>query len=260
MKYSFIGCGNMGGALALALSKATKDILLSDFSAEKAENTARELGVMHGNNKQAAECERIFLGVKPQVQKSVLDEIEPILKTKKPLLITMAAGIEIKTVEATVGKLPIIRIMPNTPVAVGKGLILYCANELVDEKTLDDFLFDMRFAGVLDKIDEKLIDAGCSVSGCGPAYMYMMIEALADGGVACGLPRDKAIKYAAQTMLGSAATVLETNKHPEALKDAVCSPAGSTIAGVKALEDGGFRASAANAVIEAYKRNKELGK
>ena len=118
----------------------------------------------------------------------------------------------------------------------------------------------MAKSGTLDAIDEKLIDAASAVSGCGPAFVYMFIEALADGGVECGLPRDKALLYAAQTLIGAAEMVKKTGKHPEALKDAVCSPGGSTIAGVHALEEGAFRADAANAVLAAYKKTLTLGK
>lgn len=260
MKYGFIGCGNMGSALARALSKTTNNILLSDCNNQKAAELAMQLGCQVGNNTQiASECDRIFLGVKPQIMPSMLESIRVGLTVKKPLLITMAAGLEISTIEKMAGgKLPVIRIMPNTPAAIGKGMILYCRNELVDDATLNDFVSDMRYSGILDPIDEKLIDAGCAVSGCGPAFMYMYLEALADGAVACGLPRDKAIKYAAATMAGAAELVLSSAQHPEALKDAVCSPGGSTIMGVKALEDGGLRSAAFNAVMAAYKRNKEL--
>ena len=262
MKYGFIGCGNMGSALATALSKSTLDIMLADHTGDKAHTLASELGCSFGNNTQVvAECDRIFLGVKPQMKADMLDDIRVGITIKKPLLITMAAGLEISAIEEMVGKdIPIIRIMPNTPVAIGAGMILYCRNKLVDDTMLADFLEDMRHCGVMDCIDEKLIDAACSVQGCGPAYMYMFIEALADGAVACGVPRDKAIKYAAATMSGAAQMVMDSGKHPGALKDDVCSPGGSTIMGVKALEDGGFRGTVMNAVIAATNRNKELGK
>ena len=262
MKYGFIGCGNMGGALAAALSKTTKDILLSDADEAKASALADKLGVKSGTVSAVADtCERIFFGVKPQVMKQMIDSIAPALRSKKPTVISMAVGIAIESIEKMAGeKLPVIRIMPNTPVAVGKGVVLVCSNERVSDAVLESFISDMRSAGTVDKIPEKLIDAGCSLSGCGPAFMYMMIEALADGAVACGLPRDKAIKYAAATMSGAAETVLESGKHPGELKDAVCSPGGSTIVGVKALEDKGLRAAAMSAVIESYKKNIELGK
>ncbi len=261
MKYGFIGCGNMGGALARALSKKTKDIMLADFFADKASELASELEISFGTNEEIAKnCDRIFLAVKPQMMEKVLAPLKYILQDKKPLLITIAAGLEIKKIEDLAGgSLPVIRIMPNTPVSVGMGLIMYTSNQLA-EGFVNDFVSDMEYAGTLDRLEEKLIDAGTAVSGCGPAYMYMFLEALADGGVACGLPRDKALLYATETMKGASELVLKSKKHPGELKDAVCSPGGSTIMGVKALEDGGFRASAVNAVMKAYERNKELGK
>jgi len=259
MKYGFIGCGNMGGAIASALSKATKDILLADPA--KGEALANELGCAWGSNEEAAACDRLFLAVKPQVMGAVLSSLQPALAKYKPTLITMAAGLEIATIESYAGiKLPIIRIMPNTPVAVGKGVIQYCRNGLVDDATVADFLQDMRYAGLVDAIDEKLIDAACALSGCGPAFAYLFIEALADGAVASGVSRGKALQYAAATVAGAAEMVLATGKHPGALKDAVCSPGGSTIEGVKTLEEKGFRGAVMDCVAAAYKRNKELGK
>lgn len=260
MKYAFIGCGNMGGALAKALSQTTTDILLSD-QPEKAAALANTLGCAHGTNTDATACQRVFLGVKPQMMADVLKPLQSDLAQHKPLLISMAAGLAIEKIEAMVGtRLPIIRIMPNTPVSVGKGVILYCCNDLVDDATLSDFLNDMQHAGILDPLDEKLIDAACAVSGCGPAFVYMFIEAIADGAVACGLPRDKALKYAAATLSGAAEMSLVTQLPPQTLKDAVCSPGGSTIAGVRALEERGFRGTVIDAIIAAYKRNVELGK
>ena len=264
MKYGFIGTGNMGSALARALVKAVhaKDVLLADFLPEKAEALAKELGAHSGSNEEAVrQCDRIFLGVKPQRMASVLGELVPLLQEHKPLLISMAAGVEIQTVQKLAGgSLPVIRIMPNMPVALGQGMVLYCCNELVPSQTLDSFLDDMRFAGRLDCLEENLIDAGCAVSGCGPAYMYLFAEALADGAVACGLPREKALTYAAQTMAGAAAMLLETGQHPGQLKDAVCSPAGSTIEGVSALETGGLRAAAISAVKAGFEKSRTLGK
>ena len=260
MKYAFIGCGNMGGALAKALSKKTTDILLSDRP-ERATQLAAELGCSHGSNLEAVACQRVFLGVKPQMMADVLKPLQPDLAKHKPLLISMAAGLAIEKIEQLAGtRLPIIRIMPNTPVSVGKGVILYCCNDLVDEATLADFLSDMQYAGVLDPLEEKLIDAACAVSGCGPAFVYMFIEAMADGAVASGLPRDKALKYAAATLAGAAEMALVTQQPPQILKDAVCSPGGSTIAGVRALENHGFRGAAMDCVIATCNRNKELGK
>jgi pyrroline-5-carboxylate reductase len=191
----------------------------------------------------------------------VLAPLAPILAEKKPLLITMAAGLTISQIESFVGqKLPIIRIMPNTPTAIGKGVTQYCCNELVTQDVIADWLADMAPCGLVDQLDEHLIDAASALSGSGPAYMYVFLEALADGAVACGIPRAKALEYAAATVIGAGELVLASGQHPGALKDAVCSPGGSTIAGIRALENHGFRAAAMEAVIATYNRNKELGK
>ena len=260
MKYGFIGCGNMGSALARALCCSTTDLAISDRSG-KARALAGELGVSYADNATiAAECERIFLGVKPHMVAGCLAPLKAILAEKKPLLITMAAGLEIAQIEAMAGvRLPVIRIMPNTPTAVGKGVIPYCCNDLVDADTLADWLADMAPCGLVDNLAESQIDAASALSGSGPAYMYLFLEALADGAVACGLPRAKAIAYAAATMEGAAKMLLTTGVHPGALKDAVCSPGGSTIEGLRVLEERSFRAAAIECVSAAHRRNKELG-
>ena len=261
MKYGFIGCGNMGGAIAKALAKATTDFAITDRSG-RAIALAAEIPCGYLSAPEIAEnCERIFLGVKPHMMQDVLAPLQPILQKKKPLLITMAAGLTMAQIEEFAGgEIPVIRIMPNTPVAIGKGVTQYCANALVAADALNDFLRDMRFSGILDSLDEKLIDAGSAISGSGPAFVYLFIEALADGAVACGIPRAKALEYAAATVIGAGELVLASGQHPGALKDAVCSPMGSTISGIRALENHGFRAAAMEAVIATYNRNKELGK
>ena len=260
MKYGFIGCGNMGGAIARSLSRSTTDIMVSDRSG-KAKVLAHELEISYGTPAEVArQCDRIFLGVKPQMMADALRPLQPILAEKKPVLISMAAGLHIDQILQMAGiSLPMIRIMPNTPVGVGKGVVLYCANEQVAPELLEDFLQDMQYCGILDPVEEKLFDAAGTVSGCGPAYLYMLIEAMADGAVACGVPRSKAISYAAATMAGAAEMVLQTGKHPGELKDAVCSPGGSTIAGVRVLEEKGFRSAAVECIVAACKRNRELG-
>ena len=260
MKYGFIGCGNMGGALARALTKTTRDVIIADPS-PAAEAFAAELGCGYGNNDQVADCDRIFLAVKPHIVEGVLTALRPRLAEKKPLLISMAAGVTVAQIQSWAGtELPIIRIMPNTPAAVGKGMITYCTNAMVEDAALADFLSDMAQAGEFDRLDESLIDAATAVTGCGPAFMYLFIEAMADAGVACGLPRAKAQHYAAATMAGAAEMVLATGKHPGELKDAVCSPGGSTIVGVQTLEEHGFRGAVMDCVDAAYIRSRELGK
>ena len=251
----------MGGAIARALSGKTKDIAVTDRSG-KAKALAEELMIQYSDNASIAEhCDRIFLAVKPHMMKDMLLSLRATLASRKPLLITMAAGLEIRQIEEFVGtSLPVIRIMPNTPTAVGKGVIPYCANDLVTEEMKTDWLADMQLCGLLDPLEERLMDAASALSGSGPAYLYLMLEAMADGGVACGLPRAKAMDYAAMTMEGAAEIYLRTDTHPGALKDAVCSPGGSTIAGVRILEERGFRGAAMDCVCAAYAKNKELGK
>ena len=261
MKYGFIGCGNMGGAIARALSRSTQDIALSDRSG-KGKALAQELGIRYQDNGFLAEnCDRIFLGVKPHMMQGMLLPLRQVLAQRKPLLISMAAGLEIQQIRDFAGcDLPIIRIMPNTPTAIGMGVIPYCATALVTQEMLTDWLADMASCGLMDPLEEHLMDAASALSGSGPAYLYLMLEALSDGAVACGLPRAKAMDYAAMTMAGAAQMYLSTHQHPGALKDAVCSPGGSTIAAVRVLEDKGFRSAAMECVAAAFRKNKELGK
>lgn len=260
-KIGFIGCGNMGGALVRAVSRAGfEDLYLADLNKDKLTELSGETGAKISDAKEIArECKFVFIGVKPQMLEECFGEISEIISTRDDsVLVSIAAGVEISKLKALSKAKSIIRIMPNIPVAVGSGVVL-AASENVSDTDKNEFENAMSKAGIFDWIDEKFIDAASAVSGCGPAFVYMFIEALADGAVACGLPRDKALLYAAGTLSGSAKSMLESGKHPGKLKDEVCSPAGSTIMGVKALEDGGFRSAAMNAVIEAYKRTKELG-
>lgn len=265
-KLGFIGTGNMGAALAAAAAKntAAADMFLSDSCTEKAKALAGRIGCDFGSAAEAAEeCRYIFLGVKPQVMDLLLDEILPMLKRRNDryVLVSMAAGVKIEKIEAKTGdSCPVIRIMPNMAASVGEGMMLLSANGNVQEDEIKDFHKFMAGSGRIDDIDEGLMDAGCALSGSAPAFVFMFIEALADGGVACGLPRAKALEYAAQTVLGAASTVLESGRHPGELKDAVCSPAGTTVAGVAALEEGGLRHAAVSAVKAAFGRAKELGK
>ncbi|MDD6479218.1 MAG: pyrroline-5-carboxylate reductase [Oscillospiraceae bacterium] len=262
-KFGFIGAGNMGGALAVAVSKYdSAEIYVSDFDNEKAKNICDKTNGFNCDNTFIAEnCYFIVLGVKPQIIEKVLNEISPILSARKDrfVLISMAASIEIsKILNFLNSDYPVIRIMPNTPVFSGKGMVLYSASEKVTDTDIKVFSEALSNAGVLDRIDEKLIDAAGCLSGCGPAFVYMFAEALADGAVECGVPRDKAMLYAAQTLLGSAQMLIDTKKHPGELKDAVCSPGGTTIAGVHALEDGGLRANCMDAIKASYRRTLEL--
>lgn len=265
-KFGFIGVGNMGGALAKAVIKSVgkEQVVVSDHSKEKTMQFSSETGCFFADNIEVAKNSKfIFLGVKPQMMKNLIDEIKETLKTRKDkfILVSMAAGVPIEKILGFCKEsFPIIRIMPNMPVLAGEGMILYSPFGNVSDDDLSDFSQALKFAGVLDKIEEDKIDAASAISGCGPAFVFTFAEALADAGVECGLPREKAIQYSLQTILGSAYLMKNSDKHSAELKDAVCSPAGSTICGQRALEEGGFRAAAINAVLQSFKRTKELGK
>ena len=263
-KFGFIGCGNMGGALCTAVAKKESDaaICVCDGVKEKTDALCARFSNLTAVSltELIAESEYVFLGVKPQSLPGLFDSIKKDLANRRDIVfITMAAGKSIADIEALCGFEPaIIRIMTNTPVSVGKGVILFDRNAKVGEKELTDFRNALSDAGVLCPIPEAKIDAAGAVSGCGPAFVYMFIEALADGAVLCGIPRSDALLYAAATIEGAARLAIESGEHPEKLKDNVCSPGGTTIAGVKALEDAGFRAAAINAVEAAYEKTLKL--
>lgn len=265
MKFGFIGTGNMGGTLAKKVIESgyAAETGLSNRTMEKAVATAGNSGAKVSTNAEiAGNAKYIFLGVKPQMMEECLGGIAEILAKRQDrfVLITMAAGIKTDKIRQLAGaNYPVVRIMPNTPAAVGEGVILMCATDDVGKEEKDEICEALSGAGMVDELPENLMDAATAVSGCGPAYVYLCIEALADGAVECGIPRQKALAYAAKTLLGSAKMVLETGKHPGQLKDEVCSPGGSTIAGVHALENNGFRNALMDAVNGAYKRTKELG-
>ena len=258
----FIGTGNMGGALARAAAKGGNELLLANRSPEKAQKLIDEIGGRLCSNEEVArQADFIFLGVKPQMMADMLEEIKPVLMRRRDrfFLVSMAAALTIDKInEMAGGGHSVIRIMPNTPCAIGEGMILYSCGEGVGQAEEEVFLNAMAAAGRFSKLPEKLIDAGSSVAGCGPAFVDLFVEALADGGVACGLPRAQAMEFAAQMVMGSAKLILESGKHPGLLKDQVCSPGGTTIQGVRALEKGGFRSAVMEAVIAAYEKNFKL--
>ena len=253
----------MGGALAAAVAKSDNTVYVSDACREKAEALAVEISAAASSTAEIIEnCDIVFLGVKPQILPALAKEISALVAKRGNAicLVSMAAGVTLSTLSELFEGAKIIRIMPNTPVSVGAGVILYALGEKATDGDEALLCESLAHAGSLNKLDERLIDAATAVSGCGPAFAYMFIEALADGGVKCGLPRDKAQKFAAEMLLGASKLCLSSEKHPGELKDAVCSPGGSTIAGVAALEDGAFRASVIDAVEASYKRTKELSK
>ena len=219
--FGFIGCGNMGGALVSAaslvlpanrLAVCDADASKTDAFVKSGKATAAELSDV------ALNSEYIFLAVKPQGMAKLFEALSPMLqkRTDTFVLISMAAGIEISKIEQLSGvSCPVIRMMPNTPVSVGEGMILYDVNANTTDGQIKGFLQGLSAAGRLDRLPEALIDAAGALSGCGPAFVYLFAEGLADGGVACGLPREKAQLYAAQTLLGAAKMLLETgNRMP----------------------------------------------
>lgn len=264
--FGFIGTGNMGSALATAAANSMdkNDIFLNNRTMSKAEALAEKLGCKTASAEYiAANCDYIFLGVKPQMMAGRLASVAEILAKRHDyfVLVSMAGGLTMAEIRTMAGAdYPVIRIMPNTPVSVGCGLIQYDRTENVTDEALEIFLTNMAWGGILDALPENLIDAGSALAGSGPAFADMFIEALADGAVACGLPRAKAMVYAAQMLQGAARLMLESGKHPGELKDAVCSPGGSTIVGVRTLEQRGFRAACMEAVEATFRRSKELGK
>ncbi|MBR6424668.1 MAG: pyrroline-5-carboxylate reductase [Oscillospiraceae bacterium] len=264
-KAGFIGCGNMGGTLAAVAAKALGEgqVRTADLDPEKLSRLKEQFGTVPGTGEQVAEaCRLVFLGVKPQVMRAATVQIREILAERKDhfCVVSMAAGLTISDIAKQLGGCPVIRIMPNTPAGVGAGVISYALGEGVTEEDETLFLQAMEPAGLLVKLEEGKIDMASALSGCGPAYVCMFVEAMVDGAVRCGLPRAQAEQFALQTVLGTAKLALETGQDPARLRGAVCSPAGSTIEGVAVLEQRGFRGAVMDALFAAYKRNVELQK
>lgn len=256
-KIGFIGTGYMGGALATAASKSGLDIeiLLANRHKEKAEALREQIGGTVTDNKTVAkEADYIFLGVKPQILETVYQDIKDVLehRTDRYVIVSMIAGKELPFLKDMFGSKPIIRIMPNMPVIVGSGLSQYVFNEEVNEEEKDFFLKLMAPSGVLMQNEEHYMASVGGVTGCGPAFAAMFIEALADGAVVCGVSRKDAYVYAAEMMKGTADLYLKSGQHPGAIKDSVCSPAGLTIEGVRVLEEKGFRSALIEALIATY--------
>lgn len=262
--FGVIGTGNMGGAVAKALCKtiSPSNVFLANRTKEKAQTLAAELSCHATSNEEIANlADFIILAVKPQLIEGVLSSISRFLRLRRShfVLVSLAAGVTIGRLQQYSGGIyPIIRMMPNTPVSIGEGVLLYDTSGVSDVEQ-KEFCHSLSAAGSLIPLAEPLMDAGTAVSGCGPAFVDLFIEALADGGVAAGLPRAVAMKLAAQTVAGSAKLVTVTGQHPGVLKDAVCSPGGTTIAGVRTLEQQGFRSAAMEAVLAAYEKTKQLG-
>ena len=263
-KIGFIGCGNMGSPILGGLIKSgfvsSDEIIVSTKTESSSKKIKDEYNVLTTLDSKmvAREAETLILAVKPNMYKQIVEEIEGEL-TEDKLIITIAAGITINNMEEWLGDdTKIIRTMPNTPALVGEAMSAVCPNENVSKEEIEYCIKMFESFGECVELEEKYFDGFVAVAGSSPAYVYMFIEAMADGAVKLGIPRVKAYKMAAQSVLGSAKMVLETGKHPGELKDAVCSPAGTTIEAVIELEKLGFRNSVIQAMDKCAEKSKNM--
>ncbi|MEG9299077.1 pyrroline-5-carboxylate reductase [Mangrovibacillus sp. Mu-81] len=261
----FIGCGNMAQAILGGILKAGIVDKRAVMTSAKSESTRRyvaeefQVECTADNLAVAAFSDILFLSIKPDQYENVISEVKDTMK-EDAVVVTIAAGITLEWMEAQFGKeIKIVRTMPNTPSLVGEGMTAYCVNERLAEEELEEVSLILGSFGKAERVEEALMDAIPAVSGSSPAYVFMFIEALADGAVLQGVPRNQAYELAAQAVLGAAKMVLETGKHPGALKDAVCSPGGATIEAVSALEKNGFRGAILSAMEACGKKSKSLG-
>ncbi len=264
MKVGFIGLGNMATAMIGGIVKkqilASKDIIGTDASKETREKAESSFGicVKETNPEVAESADMLILAVKPQFYETVIREIRERIREEQ-VIISIAPGKTMEWLTAMFGrKVKLVRCMPNTPALVGEGMTGVCKGDLVTEKELTDACCLINSFGKSEIISEHLIDAVVAVSGSSPAYVFMMIEAMADGAVREGMPREQAYRFAAQAVLGSAKMVLESGRHPGQLKDMVCSPGGTTIEAVRILEEKGFRSSLMEAMKACAQKSREL--
>ncbi|MBB5183553.1 pyrroline-5-carboxylate reductase [Catenisphaera adipataccumulans] len=261
MKLGFIGCGNMANAMinGIVASQVVKpdEIIASNRSMPALEKAQAAYGIhVTQNNNEAAEADIVFLCVKPKVYPEVIKQIRDQM-TDDQIIVTIAPGFTLEALENAFGKpVKLVRTMPNTPAMVSEGMTAFTTNELVSRAETEQVKKLLNAFGRCEEVEEFMMDAVTSVSGSSPAYVYMMIEAMADGAVRDGMPRAQAVRFAAQAVLGSAKMVLETGRHPGELKDMVCSPAGTTIEAVAVLEEKGFRAAVLDAMAACTKKAK----
>jgi pyrroline-5-carboxylate reductase len=265
MKIGFIGAGNMAEALMkgmISAGLATKeDIVAGEIFKERADYMSKAVGVKitADNVEVVRSAHVIVLSVKPNTVAQVLDEVKPYM-TGDHLLISIAAGIRLSFLEAHLNReTRVVRVMPNQPCLVGASASAFALGKSAKPEDKDTVMRILQSVGIAFPVEEKLLDAVTGLSGSGPAYIYMVIEAMADGGVLAGLPRDVALKLAAQTVVGAGKTILATGQHPGYWKDMVASPAGTTIEGIKVLEECGVRGAFIKAVEAGAKKSKELG-
>ena len=264
MKIGFIGTGNMGSSIIKGILSSkfekSENINIFDLDKEKVNNLVKEYGVNAVNSEKelAENCNIIILSVKPHIIPTVLKNLSGNVK-KDTIILTIAAGISISVIENALGEdKKVVRTMPNTPAQVLSGMTAVTFNKNIENSEKEIIFKLLNSFGKSVEIEEKLMHAYTGISGSLPAYVYMFMEALADGGVLCGMPRNKAYEIVAQTVAGSAKMLLETGKHPGQLKDEVCSPAGTTIEAVRVLENGNFRGNVIEAVVACTEKSKEM--
>ena len=263
-KVGFIGAGRMAEALVRGMIRAgvasAQNLYASDPSEQRRLLFSADIGAqtLAGNTDVMGAAEVVVLAVKPQIVPAVADEIAPAV-TPTHLIVSIAPGIPLAWFEKRLGTDRLVRVMPNTPALVSEGAAAFCRGRGTDDA--DAALLEQMLSavGICVEVEEKLMDAVTGLSGSGPAYVYLAIEALSDGGVKMGLPRQVAMRLAAQTVLGAAKMVLETGKHPGELKDEVTTPGGTTVEGLHALEKAGIRKAFIDAVEAAALRSKQLG-
>lgn len=260
MRLGFIGAGSMAEAMMRGMAASGVKLCVHDKAAEKAQALASSCGAaLRASNRAVVEAsEVVILAVKPNVYAAVLSEIAPSVSGDH-LIVSIAPGITRERVRSFLPSHPkILRMMPNTPALVGEGMLALSPDPDIEPELMDALIRLLSSIGIPDFIDESLLNAVTGLSGSGPAYAFLFIEALADGAVLRGMPRDKAYLYASQTLLGAAKMVRDTRQHPGVLKDAVCSPGGTTIEAVRALERSGFRAAIIDAVAAAGEKAASL--
>ena len=263
-KIGFIGCGNMGSAIVGGLIKSgfekPENIIVSTKTEQSASRLYNELKINTtiDNKLVVKESDILFLAVKPNMYKGIIEEVKNLI-TKEKVIITIAAGITLDNMNTWLGDgYKIIRTMPNTPALVGEGMTAICTNGNVSKEEFDYVLDIFKSFGKCVELEEKYFHAFIALCGSSPAYIFMFIEAMADGAVKLGIPRSKAYEMAAQSLLGSAKMVLDTKKHPAELKDMVCSPEGTTIEAVTELEKLGFRSSVIEAMVKCAEKSKSM--
>ena len=260
-----LGVGKIGEAILIGLTKSKLKADYKIFGTCRSEESAKEVSGLFGipcgtdNREVAQKCKMLFLAVKPYQAKKVLENLAGLL-TPDHIIVSLCAAVNLENLKTwSGGKCKIVRAMPNTPALVGEGMTVLCPEPTLDPKLLKPIEEIFSTIGRTAYLEEHLMDGATGLSGCGPAYMFLVIEALSEAGVKVGIPRKLSTLLAAQTMLGAAKMVLERSQdHPAAMKDEVTTPAGCTIDGLMALEEGKLRVALIRAVLAATKRSKNL--